>query len=297
MQYFGRNTPCRYIVGVEMVDNIYFDRLSKPLGCSWSALKSWWIDRPIRYGYKTWGAMPTILFKEPIVQTNILVRGLCGLVLLGVAGGMALGQDKAKPDANPAAAPKAPSSERPKRMPPRLMPPGIDGPTAGAKAIEMFDTNKDGVISGAELDKCPGLKAARMKIDVDDQGEITADMIARRIKAWQDSKLGRMSTSVTVLHNGKPLAGALVRFVPETFLGENIKPANGTTDKNGVAMISIELSGPGEPPGVAPGLYRIEITKDGENIPVNYNIDTTLGQEIALDAAGIQDGIKFNLNY
>ena len=36
----------------------------------------------------------------------------------------------------------------------------IDAAAAGKKAIEMFDTDKDGKLSGKELDKCPGLKSA-----------------------------------------------------------------------------------------------------------------------------------------
>jgi hypothetical protein len=180
--------------------------------------------------------------------------------------------------------------------PPRLRPPTIDGPAAGDKALEQFDADKDGKLSGAELDKCPGLKAALAQVDATGQG-VTAKAIAARIKAWQDSKLGRMSIACTVLHDGKPLDGANVRFMPETFLGENVQAASGKTDKNGVAMISIATSGANDPPGVAPGFYRVEITKSGEEVPAKYNSATTLGQEIALDAAGIQEGIKFNLKY
>jgi hypothetical protein len=51
------------------------------------------------------------------------------------------------------------------------------------------------------------------------------------------------------------------------------------------------------PPGVAPGLYRVEITKDGEDIPAKYNTDTVFGQEVAMDAKGIQEGIRFELKY
>jgi hypothetical protein len=182
------------------------------------------------------------------------------------------------------------------RTPPRLYPPAIDASAAGAKAIEMYDTDKDGKISGAELDKCPALKAAMAQIDTSGEGAITAAKITARIKAWQESKLGRMSLSCTVLHNGKPLPGAEVKFVPETFLGNNIKTASGKTDQNGVAMISVPTTDRQDPPGVAPGLYRVEITKASE-IPAKYNNDTTLGQEVALDAQGLREGVRFDLKY
>ena len=44
-------------------------------------------------------------------------------------------------------------------------------------------------------------------------------------------------------------------------------------------------------------MYRVEITKDGENIPAKYNTETILGQEVSLDNIDLQMGIKFNLKY
>ena len=180
------------------------------------------------------------------------------------------------------------------RGPSRIHPPSINASAAGNQAIEMFDANKDGKISGDELDKCPGVKAALAQIDLTGSGAVTADMITARIKAWQDSKLGRMSFSCRVTHNGRPLRGAEVKFVPEKFLGENVKVATGKTDQNGMAMIYIPDV---TPPGLAPGLYRVEITKAGVKIPAKYNTETILGQEAALDAEGIQEGVVFELNF
>ena len=173
------------------------------------------------------------------------------------------------------------------RKPPRLYPPPIDASAAGAQAIEMYDTNKDGKISGAELDKCPALKAAMARIDRTGEGAITAAMITARIRAWQDSKLGRMPFMCTVLHNGKPLVGAEVKLVPEKFLGDKMQTASGKTNQNGMAMLSVPTTGRDDPPGVAPGLYRVEITK-GSEIPAKYNTETTLGQEVAQDANGLR---------
>jgi beta-lactamase regulating signal transducer with metallopeptidase domain len=195
--------------------------------------------------------------------------------------------------------PKKPAEpEKPKR----LAAPAIDAKAAAAEAIRLYDTNNDGKLSGAELDKCPGLKAALDEVDPSGTGEITAEMIAARIKAWQDSKLARMTLACRVTRNGKPLVGANVAFVPEKFLGPNVKTATGKTDHNGLAMLSIPTQ-PGpqhfDPPGVAPGFYRVEITKDGEPVPAKYNSDTPFGQEVARDAKGIRDmkGIKFDLKY
>jgi hypothetical protein len=181
------------------------------------------------------------------------------------------------------------------RTPDRVYPPGISS-SAGPDAVTMFDTNNDKKLEGAELDKCPGLKAALSKVDPANQG-VTADMIAARIQAWKKSLVGRMSLSCRVTHNGQPLAGAEVTFVPEKFLGTKIQVATGKTDPNGMAMLSAPPEKPRDPPGVPPGFYRVEITAPGLNIPAKYNTETTLGQEVALDAKGIQEGISFDLKF
>jgi len=162
------------------------------------------------------------------------------------------------------------------RTPARLYPPAIDASAAGAKAIEMYDTDKDGKISGAELDKCPALKAAMAQIDTTGEGSITAAKITARIKAWQESKLGRMSLSCTVLHNGKPLANAEVKFVPEKFLGDNIKTALGKTDQNGVAMISVPTSDRQDPPG-----WRPACTASRSPRPARSRRNTTATRHLA----------------
>ncbi|MFZ1932565.1 MAG: hypothetical protein WCB27_11855 [Thermoguttaceae bacterium] len=176
----------------------------------------------------------------------------------------------------------------------------IDAEAAGRAAIAEYDTNGDGRISGAELDNCPGVKAAINQIDPSGNGDVTSDKITARIKVWQDSKLGRMAVQRRVVHNGRPVPNAEVKFVPEKFLGPIVPTASGTTDKKGVAIMSYSRSGR-EPPGVVPGFYRIEITKRGANIPAEYNTKTTLGLEIAVDADWIKKfggkPIEFDLKY
>jgi hypothetical protein len=204
--------------------------------------------------------------------------------------------------------------------PKRVLPPYIDAKAAGLKAIEMYDTNKDGFLSGKELDQCPGLKAACISsgrvpptVDPARTGRITAEMITERIRAWQATKIGRRMIQCTVYYNGQPLEGADVNFVPESFLGPNMKTASGVTDRNGIAMLTIPLEGERPLPGVPPGFYRVEITKPakpakpgkpgepaeparpGLNIPAKYNTETILGHEVAMDAADMRTGIKFNL--
>lgn len=188
-----------------------------------------------------------------------------------------------------------------RRGPTRVQPPGIDASAAGRLAIEKYDTDKDGVIKGAELDKAPALKAAIKRLDgsVDGKvdGGVSADEVTARIRKWQESKLGKMSLVCTVYRRGQPLVGATVKFVPEDFLGPNLQTATGTSAELGI----VELSAPTDPnnpndvPGVPCGFYRVEITKQGENIPAIYNTQTTLGEEIAMDTDKIEQGIRYDL--
>ena len=46
-------------------------------------------------------------------------------------------------------------------------------------------------------------------------------MIAARIKAWQDSKLGRMSMTLPRVAQRQAAGGGGVNFVPEKFFGDN----------------------------------------------------------------------------
>lgn len=190
------------------------------------------------------------------------------------------------------------ASEGCSSRPSRVHPPGINASAAGTAAVAKYDTNKDGAIAGDELAKAPALKAAIEKIDANSDGKITADEITARIKQWQESKLGLTSLSCQVRMDGKPLADATVTLIPEEFLGPEVQKATGKTDAGGVVVLSVER--PPEPglSGVAPGLYRVEISKkDGatETVPAKYNTETTLGQEVALDAKGMQEGIVYEL--
>jgi beta-lactamase regulating signal transducer with metallopeptidase domain len=170
-------------------------------------------------------------------------------------------------------------------LPRRIYPPWVDPTAAGKRALEKYDANRDGKISGPELDyNALVLKAALDTIDTNRDNAISADEIAARIKAWQDSKVGLIgSITCQVVRDGKPVEGAEVKFVPDNFLGENMKTAYGITGRDGIANMSIKVQGPDNVPGVMPGFYSVEITKPGEDIPAKYNSQTIFGVEIAPD--------------
>jgi hypothetical protein len=165
-----------------------------------------------------------------------------------------------------------------KSAPPRILPELPDS-SAASKAMELYDSNHDGVLDAKELEKVPGLKAAIKLVDTDHDGKISKQEIADHIKSWADSLAGRVPVRVRVTRNGQPLVGALVTFVPEKFLGANLKSGTGTTSSLGTAMINAPNTANPKAQGLAPGFYRVEITKDGERISAKYNTETTLGAE------------------
>ncbi len=64
--------------------------------------------------------------------------------------------------------------------PSRELPPAIGPSDAGQAAIDQYDANHDGVISGAELEKCPALAAAISRYDTSGDHKVTAANIAAR---------------------------------------------------------------------------------------------------------------------
>lgn len=163
--------------------------------------------------------------------------------------------------------------------PQRIAPPSVD-PKAATAAITAFDSNGDGELEENELDQSPPLRAALPRIDTNGDRRISTDELNQRLVAWQDSRVGLMPVTLRIKLAGKPLADATVRLVPEEFLGPNIKPAVGTTNKHGVAVM--QISNEPDERGVQSGFYRIEISKAGSPgaVPARYNTDTQLGMEI-----------------
>lgn len=156
-----------------------------------------------------------------------------------------------------------------------------------AKALAAYDANQDGKIGGAELDKAYSINSALDMLGTDHQKGVTAEQIAARVQKWVDDKVGVVPVLCNVARNGAPLADAEVKFVPDAFVGDYLTQIGvGKTDENGIAIISLPREpGSDQPRGMPPGFYRVEITKAGENIPAQYNVATTLGQEISSDGA------------
>ena len=177
--------------------------------------------------------------------------------------------------------------------PSRVSQPGINASRAGRLAIEMYDKNGDGLVSGDELEHAPTFKSALKRLDTNGDKAVSAEEVTARIQHWQKMRTGLMGFGFAVTLDGRPLEGATVTFEPESFLGNEIQRAVATTDMFGTGGPSIpkELRpDPSTPPGIQFGLYRVKISKivnGKELIPRKYNEETILGQEAAPDVSEI----------
>lgn len=179
-------------------------------------------------------------------------------------------------------------------------PPPLRAPTipddAGEQAVGQYDQDGDGAVGGAELDAVPSLKSALKRADQDGDDKLTAAEIKGRVEVWRKSQIGVWPVLVTVQQNGQPLPEALVTLEPESFLGEAVKTASGTTNSRGTAVVRISTD-PDER-GVHLGFYRIKVSRpagDGrETIPARYNAETALGAEVASDDPSLEH-IRLNL--
>lgn len=170
--------------------------------------------------------------------------------------------------------------------PSRVTAPGISG-SAASDAMTKYDKNSDGALDDDELKAVPGIARAKARFDKNSDGKVSADEISTRIGEWAGSKVGLTQYSLTFLLDGRPLDGATIKFVPEEFLGPDIKGGTGTTDSTGRANIAIaqEDLRPDEKglQGMRLGVYKIEITHPSIQIPAKYNTATEIGAEIAHD--------------
>jgi hypothetical protein len=174
----------------------------------------------------------------------------------------------------------------------------VGSPTAAAAAaLDQYDTNHDGSIAGPELDKSPGLKSALPTTDADRDGKLTATEIAARLSKYRSDEIPTFPVLCQVMLDGRPLAGAEVRMVPEPFLGDQVKSASSITDADGAT--SLKMDGATDH-GVHCGLFVVQISKKDaagkETVPAKYNAQSTLGQEVARDVRAIEDGVTFNLS-
>jgi hypothetical protein len=174
--------------------------------------------------------------------------------------------------------------------PRRVAPPSYSS-AAGTAAVARYDTDGDGAIGGVELEPAAALRAALAQIDTDGDGRLTAAEINARVQSWRDARVGLMAVRCAVTLDGVPLVGAQVVLEPEDYLGTDLRPASGVTGADGVAALSLAAEHLADPryPGVACGWYTLRVTSPAQPLPARYHTQSTLGCEVALDAAWVYD--------
>lgn len=180
--------------------------------------------------------------------------------------------------------------------PQRVAASGIDPSDAAQKAIRQYDQDGDGSLSDAELQACPGILLNKSVYDSDQNGAISAQEIEARLAELTSAHIGQMPLQLLVLWNGRPLAGADVKMVPEEYLGSEVKAAAGRTGESGVTVMDIPDE---ELPqserglrGVHVGTFRVEVTHPTVPIPQKYNSHTTLGYESQLGSSAFTLELK-----
>jgi hypothetical protein len=167
----------------------------------------------------------------------------------------------------------------------------VDPAAASAAALQQYDTSGDGALDDTELAAVPGIQMAKAFYDKDSDGRVSGDEIAARIEKWNEQGLGFRPLAITFTLDGKPLGGVEVKLVPESYLGEAVKPATGITLPDGTANLSVAKEDLPEALkarkknfyGVTGGTYKIELTSTRQKLPPKFNSQTTLGVEVAID--------------
>jgi hypothetical protein len=177
--------------------------------------------------------------------------------------------------------------------PKTLAAPKYDPASIADAALRDYDRNGNGTLEAAELDACPGLKAALGGIDTDRDGKLSRDELVARFSAYHSA--GTISVPITVTLDGAPLADANLTFTPEACMGATVKTMTAKCDESG-AVGSYAIGDTGYA-GLNAGLYRVAITKPDasghETLPARYNAQTTLGCEV-FGGRG-SSGINFKL--
>jgi hypothetical protein len=159
--------------------------------------------------------------------------------------------------------------------------------------LAEFDKNKNGTIEPNEAKACPALAGAFTDIDANRDRRLSADELRKRVEAYAASATGSVEVGCVVRLDEQPLAEATVTFVPETCMRPGLKTAVGTTDVDG-RCFEYKIDGKLYR-GLAPGLYKIQVAKDGAALAARFNSQTILGKEVFHDPHRAEESVELNL--
>ncbi len=145
-------------------------------------------------------------------------------------------------------------------------------------AFNQYDKNSDGFLDKTELKACPGILALLTEYDTDGDSKISLEELGQGFERLCTDGTSYVSVECTVKNGNSPVSGATVKYVPEGFMGEGFHPAEGVTNRQGVAIISIadELV-----PEVIKedrklmlvGVYRVEVTAEKKKASFGHEVN------------------------
>jgi hypothetical protein len=161
---------------------------------------------------------------------------------------------------------------------------GVVPDSAAARAMELYDANKDGALDAEELKKSPPLAATLAAYDANGDGRIETAEISERLTRLYAGSPNLAEVAITVTIDGQPLSGATVQLQPAEFVGTGMEPAKGVTDETGTVRPTIgEEHLPAEfrsSPLVQYGPYLVEVTHPERQLPARYNTASELGIDV-----------------
>jgi hypothetical protein len=169
----------------------------------------------------------------------------------------------------------------------RVAVPDVDPAAAAEVAVQEYDGDADSQLDAVELKKCPALESALAAYDTDRSGALTKEEISAGITRWSEGGKGALYVPFLVQLDGRPLAGAVVKLIPVSFLGDSVKPGEAVADEGGSGDLTMSEQDrpanlPKNLPVLQPGLFRVEITHPTVKVPAKYNVESTLGMDSSI---------------
>lgn len=181
-----------------------------------------------------------------------------------------------------------------------VKPPSFEPTEAADAAIRQYDKNGDHSLQQKEWSACAAIASSIDDYDSNSDKVLTSEEIAAGLRRWQAGDMGARPMPFQVKLGGQAIEGAKVRLIPEEFLGQAVKPAEGVTGPGGRGFLGVSKEDlpPNAPslPLVQPGLYRVEVTHPRIKVPSKYNAKTILGLEVASDRQDPR-GVVWDLDY
>ena len=165
-----------------------------------------------------------------------------------------------------------------------IKPTSVNPSRAASATIELLDKDANGLLTASELAASPGLLSSLADCDTSGDKQLDRDEIAARLSEMYSDGASLTSFDCRVLLDNRPLKGAEVRLVPESFLGDAVKAGSGVTD--GAGNVSIGIADEDLPEAarglkkMQVGIFRVEITHPSVKIPAKFNTQTILGHTI-----------------